>query len=97
MDGRSEIVNEHLHHVREPGPGELSYRGMGVWMVLPIPRAWRNALDIAIQAAPDMAKCDPIAQLLACGVQEPDGTITGGDPPYVVNADVLEHNFREEG
>lgn len=69
----------HLHEVREPGPGELSYRGMGEWMILPIPRAWRTALDAAVQACPDMAKCDPIAQLLRCGVQEEDGSVTGGD------------------
>ena len=70
----------HNHEVREPGPGDLSYRGQGVWMLVPIPRAWRDALDAAIAQCPDMATCEPMRDLLRCGVQEADGSITGGEP-----------------
>lgn len=76
-------LNEHLHgHIREPGPGDVSYRGMGLWVVLPIPRAWRTALDTAIAQCPGLAECGKMKELLDAPVLEEDGTITGRQEGY---------------
>ncbi len=73
----------HAHEVRVPGPGELSYRGMGVWQYMPIPRHWRDALDVAVMNAPGLEKCQPMRELLACDVLELDGSITSVVPLQV--------------
>jgi hypothetical protein len=62
--------------IREPGPGELSYRGMGEWQILPIPRAWRTALEIAIASAPGLGMVTGIQELMSALVEEKDGTLT---------------------
>lgn len=69
----------HGHMLREPGMGDLSYRGQGEWMILPIPRAWRTALEEMLKKAPGLADNEGIRPLMVCGVIEEDGSITGGE------------------
>ncbi len=61
--------------IREPGPGDVSYRGMGVWQQLAIPRAWRTALEIAVVAAPGLGDQADIKRLMEAPILESDGSI----------------------
>jgi hypothetical protein len=76
-DGAFHLSHPHNGHmIREPGPGDLSYRGMGYWQVLPIPRAWRTALEIAVASAPGLCGNTGIMDLMSADVIETDGSIT---------------------
>lgn len=53
------------HDIREPGPGEVSYAGQGIWMTKPIPNVWRQALLAAVAHVPALGKQPDIARLIA--------------------------------
>lgn len=70
--------DEHAHDIREPGPGEVSYAGMGIWTVKPIPKRWRDALYALACDIPALGEQPDIARLIAAPTIEEEAN---GQPP----------------